>query len=189
MDGHGVGHVQLAQQVRRVHADPVVEADGHQLAGGIDVLHRAHVAVEDAAAGLAAVLLPDHIVVVPGLHDPVPYPEHHVAPGLLALAGGRGIQRRLQGAVQADGAGLPLTGGGEHLDLSGGNAHIFRQAGAAQVHHRLHQPVRRPAAQEKEVVLLVFQIRGPAPVHRMGVADDGGLLRLAEYLRQGHRRH
>ena len=37
--------------------------------------------------------------------------------------------------------------------------------------------------------MLVAQVRGLAPVHGVGAADDGGLLRLAEYLGQGHGGH
>ena len=142
MYGHGVGHVQLRQLVGGVDGGAVVKADGQQLAGGVDVLDDAHVAVENAAAHGAVVLRPQHIVVVAGLHDPITGAEHHVAPLLLPLITDGRVQRRLQGAVEVHSAALALAGGGQHLDLPRLHAHASGQAVAAQLHHRLHQTVR-----------------------------------------------
>ena len=50
-------------------------------------------------------------------------------------------------------------------------------------------PLAVPAAEEEEVPLVVGQLRGLSQIHRVGVADDGGLLRLAEHLPQKHRLH
>ena len=142
MYGDGVGHIQLAQQVSGVHRRAVVKPQGDKLAAGVDVLNNAHVAVENTAAAGAILLLPQHIVVVPGLHDPVTHPERHVSPLLLALTALRRVQRRLQSPVQRRGAAGALPGGREHLYLLGGDAHVPGQALPAQLHHRLHQPVR-----------------------------------------------
>ena len=62
--------------------------------------------------------------------------------------------------------------------------HILGQAVAAQLHHRLHQRVRIAAAEEEEVALPVVQPGGLPLIDGVGVADDGGLLRLTEHLRQ-----
>ena len=138
----GVGHIQLRQHIGGVGGGAVVKADDDQLPGGVDVLYHAHVTVENAAAGGAVVLLPDHVVVVAGLHDPVAHPERYIAPLLLPPSGSRRVQRRLQSPVQRRGAAGALPGGREHLYLLGGDAHVPGQALPAQLHHRLHQPVR-----------------------------------------------
>ena len=184
---HGVSHIQLAQQIGGIYTGALIKPNGDQFAGGIDLLNDAHVAVEDPGAHGAVVLLPHGVIVVAGLHDPVPLPEHQIAPLLLMFPGGGRVQRRLQGPVQIHRAAHPLAGGGQHLDLLRRDAHFAGQPVAAQLHHRLHQPVRRTAAQEEKVVLRVVQFRRPAAVHRVGVADDGAGLRLAEDLCQGHR--
>ena len=186
---HGVGHVQLIEKVGGIYAGAVVKLNGDELAGGIDLLNDTHIAVEDARAHGAVIPLPHHVVVIAGLHDPVALPEHHVAPRLLPLAGGGRVQRRLQGAVQVHRAAHALAGGGQHLYLIRRNAHVLRQPLLTKLHHRLHQTVRRAAAQEEKVVLGVFQLRRLPQIHRMGVADDGALFRLTEDFRQGYGRH
>ena len=91
----GISHVQLRQQIRRIYAGAVVKLYGDQLSGGIDLPDHAHVAVEDPGAHGAILFFPNRIIVVPGLHDPVPLAEHHVAPRFLVLARSGRIQRRL----------------------------------------------------------------------------------------------
>ena len=95
MYGDGIRHVQLAEKVGGVDGGAVIEANGDQLPEGVDVLDHAHVAVENAAAGGAVVLLPEDIVVVLRLHDAIPRAEHHVAPWLLPLGALRRVQCRL----------------------------------------------------------------------------------------------
>ena len=66
---------------------------------------------------------------------------------------------------------------------------MVRQPGFAQLHHRGEGPLPIPAAEEEEVSLVVGQLGRLAQVHRVGVADDGRLLRLAEHLPEEHRLH
>ena len=54
-------------------------------------------------------------------------------------------------------------------------------------HHRGQGPLRVPAAQEKEIPLVVHQPGRLPQIHRVGIADDGGLRRLAEHLPQKDR--
>lgn len=82
-----------------------------------------------------------------------------------------------------------FSGGGEHLDLIRRDAHILRQTGQAQLHDGLSRPLRLEAAEEEKVLVLVVQPRHDALVDQVGVADDGGLLGLAEDLGQTHHRH
>ena len=183
----GIGHIQLAQQVCRIHGGALVKANGNQLTGGVDILNDAHIAVEDAGTCRAVVLFPDHVVVVLRLHHPVTGAEHNIAPHLLPLTGSRRIQRRLQRAVQVHRTHLALAGRRQHLYLFHRHAHILRQTGAAQFHHCLHQPVRCAAAQEEEIALIALQRRLHTQIHRVSIADNGGLLRLTENLPQHHR--
>ena len=83
-------------------------------------------------------------------------------------------------------ATVPVSPRREHLNLVGGDAHVLGQARFAQLHHRLHEPVGRAAAQEEEVPLIALEVRRVPLVHGVGVADDGRLLRLTEDLRQGN---
>ena len=187
MDRLGIGQVDLAEHLHAVRRFPAVKVQRQPFAPGVDLRDAAYVAVEHSGTHGAVILLPDHIVVIPGLHDPVPYPEHPLAPQDLPLAGGLGVQGLLQKPVQIHGAAGTLSGGGQHLDLVRRDVHIVRQAGAAQLQHRGHRPLGVPAAEEEEIPLVPFQFRGFSQVHPVGVADDGGLLRLPEHLPEKHR--
>ena len=186
MDRLGIGQVDLAEHLHTVRRFPAVKVQRQPLAPGVDLRDAAHIAVEHSGAHGAVVLLPDHVVVIPGLHDPVPYPEHPLPPQDLPLAGCPGVQRLLQEPVQVDGATRPLPGGRQHLDLLRRDVHIVRQAGLAQLQHRRHRPLGVPAAKEEEISLIPLQVRGFSQVHPVGVADDGGLLRLPEHLPEKH---
>ena len=190
MDRDGVGQLQLAELFNAVdRPPPVVKGQLQHFPGGVDLLNPAHVAVEDAAAHGAVLSLPDDVVVVPGLHNPVPLPEEAFSPQKLPLVRRFGIQRLLEAAVEADGAAGPLAHGGEDLNLVRRNAHAPRQAGLAQLHHGGDRPLRLPAAEEEEVPLVAGERGRLAQVYGVGVADDGGLLRLTEHLPQKHRLH
>ena len=115
--------------------------------------------------------------------------EHPLPPLDLPLVRGRRVQRGLEAAVQVLRAAGALPGGGEHLDLIRRDMHMIRQPGPAQLHHRGEGPLTVPAAEKEEVPLVVGQQGGLSQVHRVGIADDGGLLRLAEHLPQEHRLH
>ena len=64
--------------------------------------------------------------------------------------------------------------------------HIVRQAGLAQLQHRRHRPLGIPAAEEEEIPLIPLQVRAFSQIDPVGVADDGGLLRLPEHLPEKH---
>ena len=55
MDGHGVGRLQLAEQVERIFRPLVVEVDRDQLRLIVDLDDHADVAVENARPGAEAV--------------------------------------------------------------------------------------------------------------------------------------
>ena len=186
MDRLGIGQVDLAEHFHAVRRFPAVKVQRQPLAPGVDLRDAAYVAVEHSGTHGAVILLPDHIVIIPGLHDPVPYPEHPLPPQDLPLAGCPGVQRLLQEPVQVDGAARPLPGGRQHLDLLRRDVHIVRQAGLAQFQHRRHRPLGVPTAEEEEIPLIPLQVRAFAQIDPVGVADDGGLLRLPEHLPEKH---
>ena len=186
MDRLGIGQVDLAEHFHAVRCFPAVKVQRQPFAPGVDLRDAAYVAVEHSGAHGAVILLPDHIIIIPGLHDPVPYPEHPLPPQDLPLAGCPGVQRLLQEPVQVDGAAGPLPGGRQHLDLLRRDVHIVRQAGLAQLQRRRHRPLGVPAAKEEEISLIPLQVRAFAQIDPVGVADDGGLLRLPEHLPEKH---
>ena len=171
---HGVGKLQLPQHVRRVGGRAVVEPDAHQFPGGVDVLHHAHVAVEDPRPGDPVPPDPQHIIIVPDLHHPVPGAEGQLPPHLLPLLRRGRIQRRLKGPVQRPGAPLPFPGGAQHLNLLRLDPHILRQPGLAQLHHQIHRRQGVPAAHKEEIASGgVPQLRNLPLVDRVGRPDDG----------------
>ncbi|CAN4049907.1 Aminotransferase class V domain-containing protein, partial [Dysosmobacter welbionis] len=189
VDRHGIGQIDLIEHIQRVRGDPVIKVHHQQLSGRVDLHDPSHVSVEHAGAHGAVRLFPYHVVVVFRLHDPVSGAEQPLSPLDLPFVRRRRVQRRLKTAVQILRAAGPLPGGRQHLDLVRRDAHVVRQPGFAQLHHRGEGPLPIPAAEEEEVSLVVGQLGRLAQVHRVGVADDGRLLRLAEHLPEEHRLH
>ena len=182
MHRHGEGQVHLVQLLRTVDRPAAVKVQLQPLAGVVDLHNPSHVPVEHPRAHGSVLFFPHHIVVVPGLHHPVPLPEEPVAPQKLPLLRPFGVQRLLEEAVQVHRPGGALPGGGQHLDLRRRDSHVLRQAGPAQLHQGVQRPLRVPAAEEKEIPLVALEVQGPPLVHGVGRPDDGGLLRLAEDL-------
>ena len=190
MYGHSVGHVQLREHIRRVGRHAVVKGDGDQLAARVDLQDLSHVAVEDARARRAVLALPQNIVVVARLHHAVALAEHEVAEALFAPTHTRGIQRRLQGAVERRRAGVALARRREHLNALGGNVHLFGQPRSAQLHHRVHQTHAVAAGEEEEIARGAVLQRGQLSlVHEMRAAHDGAALRLTENILERYGRN
>ena len=80
VDRLGIGQVDLAEHLHAVRRFPAVKVQRQPFAPGVDLRDAAYVAVEHSGTHGAVILLPDHVVVIPGLHDPVPYPEHPLPP-------------------------------------------------------------------------------------------------------------
>ena len=183
----GVGHIQLRQHIGGVGGGAVVKADDDQLPGGVDVLYHAHVTVENAAAAGAVVLLPDHVVVVAGLHDPVAHPERYIAPLLLPPSGSRGFSAACKARFSAAVPQAPFRVGestcicsvGMPMFLGRRSRHSSTTVCTSLSGERRHRKKKSPARCPD----------GAAPlIDGVGVADDGGLLRLTEHLRQRYRR-
>ena len=191
MDGDRPGVLQLVQHLSRIGGLLVVEGHHHFPLGGVDEDHGADIPVKDAAArGLigSVAALPLNVVVVLGLHDPIPYPEDGLAVLQLPLALGRRIEGRLEAAVEIVGARLPLAGGGDDLDAPlGGLAVGAGKSGLAELHHGVGDlPVI--AAGEKEEIVVLDAKAGHRPlVDGVGVGDNERFAGLAEDLGEAHR--
>ena len=186
---HGVGHVELREHVGRVGRGAVVEDDLQKLAARVDLCDLADIAVEDARAGGAVLLLPDDVVVVARLHDAVALAENELAEAALLFAGFRRVQRGLQSEVQRPRPRVAAAGWGEHLQFVRGDAHFVGQSRFAQLDHGFDQSHAVAAGKEEKVVRRrVFELGRHAGVDEVRVAHDHRLLRLTENVAQGDSR-
>ena len=190
MDGDGVGGLQLAQVLGGVDQHPVVHPHRHGAGARVDGFHDANVPVVGPHPLLAAVPLPDDLVVVFDLHHLVPRAEHPGRALQLGLAFGGGVQKVLQQGVQGLGAAGAHLGGAEHLDVPDGvEAVAAGQPGGDQVADQLLAGLA-VRLQEKEVVLPAALLQGASADDVVGVLHDEAAFGLPEDMLEadgGHR--
>ena len=182
--------LKLNERVKAVACGLSVKADGQRLLVHVDGLYCADVPVEHPGSGLRTVLvLPEDIVIIPYLHDPVALAENSVAEQLLLLLRRTWVQHLLKLLVEVHRAHLALACGREHLNVLRRDVHLPRQAHGAQLRYRLNSAARLKALEPEEIPGVLGKVGVLAAVYHVCVADYPAVPRLAEYLRQAHRRH
>ena len=182
--------LKLNERIKAVACGLSVKADGHRLLVHVYGLYRADVPVEHPGAGLRTVLaLPEDVVIVPYLHDPVSLAENSVAEQLLLLLGRAWVQHLLELLVEVHRAHLALARGREHLNVLRRDVHLPRQTHGAKLRDRLNSAARLQALEPEKVSGVLGKVRVLAAVYHVRVADYPAVTGLAEYLRQAHRRH
>ena len=189
MDRQRPGVLEVLEHLRFITCQTPVKIHSQSLLFPVDFLQDPDIPVEDPGALAAVRALPQNVVVVAGLDQSVALPEYHAAQRAFFLLRRRRIQRRLQLAVQRKRAAVSLSGRGKHLDLFRRNLQLLRQPHTAELHNRLGKGAGLHPLQAEEVSGVLREIRVFAAVNHMGVAHDAASALLAEYLRQGHRRH
>ena len=178
------------ERVKAVACGLPVKADGQRLLVHVDGLYCADVPVEHPGACLRTVLtLPEDVVIIPYLHDPVSLAENSVAKKLLLLLRRTWVQHLLKLLVEVHRAHLALARGREHLNILRRDVHLPRQTHGAELRDRLNGAARLKALEPEEVSGVLGEVWVLAAVYHVRVADYPAVPGLAEYLRQAHRRH
>ena len=174
VDRRCVAEDQFIEFAKRIGDHPTVEGHGKLLVVSIDASDETDVAVEDVA-----------VVVVLDLHDLVADAEA-IAELVHTVFAGR-IQRRLQGLVDATGAGDSPVHRAEHLDVTNGiDMELPGQARLHQIDDGLRDDFRLFGGDEVEIrsFALARQTGKDAPIDLVSTPHNARTRRLAKHFGQ-----
>ena len=192
MYGDRVGKFQLFQLFKRiVRAASVLKLHFRSFRELIYGFQYSGVSVENSHAffhrdTVSAPHFPFQLIIVPHLHDLIPFPEKALPVFLFFFGWIRRIQVSLQDLVQSLHAQKALAHGSQNLDIERFRLHISREFVLDQRDHYPDNDIRVISLQEKEIAAFIIQRHLLASVDLMGVYNDIALRRLAENLLQLH---
>ena len=155
----------------------------------IDLPDNAHIAVKNAHALVQRQIImsqhfPFDLIIIPDLHDLVPFTDNTLMKFALFLVRGRRVQIVLQYGIQPLYPQFSFAHRRQHLDIVRPCIDKLRKLVSDQKHHDPQNLLDIISFQAEKVLAFVAKFNLPSLIDQMGILDDIAFQCLSENLRQ-----